>query len=423
MEAQDKYRDWHVFATDLDQEAIEAARRGLYPDNIRQDITPERLKKFFSHKDDRYQVSKELRDKMVFAVQDLITDPPFSRMDLISARNILIYFDTELQKKIIPLFHYALNDGGLLFLGTAETVGEYTNLFRAMDKKWRIYRNVKTRYPANVELPTTIRREAGEAVEPKPPECPADQPYPVVQTLLKAMPPSVLIDSQYRILYVHGQTGHYLELKQGVPQKDASILEMAREDIRTPLAMAINRAMAEKKPVLREAERVKVNSHTVRVNITVRPIDTEGVTRLAVTFEDVPEPGRRGVPEKPAGSWRDGEGAAGYPRESAHHYRGTGDHQRGAALGQRGVPVGERRTPEHQRGDGDLQGRAAVGERGAADREFAARKEDRRAGQPLGRHAQPFNRQRHRNHLHRRGAAHHPLHAGGDQTFQSDRIG
>jgi two-component system CheB/CheR fusion protein len=145
MENQGKYRDWHVFATDLDQAAIEEARRGIYPDNIRQDVAPERLRKYFVRRDDRYQVSREIRDKLVFAVQDVITDPPFSRMDLISARNLLIYFDDELQKKVVPLFHYALNNGGLLFLGTAETVGAFTDLFTSIDKKWRIYLSVKTR--------------------------------------------------------------------------------------------------------------------------------------------------------------------------------------------------------------------------------------------------------------------------------------
>ncbi len=125
-----KYFIVQVFGTDLDPDAVAIARSGIYPAAVSADISEDRLKKFFARKDDQWQIKREYREKLVFAVQDIISDPPFTRMDLISARNLLIYFDADLQKRMVPLFHYALNQGGLLFLGTAETVGEFTGMFR-----------------------------------------------------------------------------------------------------------------------------------------------------------------------------------------------------------------------------------------------------------------------------------------------------
>ena len=129
-----------IFATDIDAEAIEKARAGVYPDSIAADVSPERLARFFTQESgSSYHISKSIRDMVVFAKQDVLKDPPFSRLDLISCRNLLIYLGGEAQKKILPLFHYALNQDGYLFLGNSETIGEFMNLFAAVDKKWKIY--------------------------------------------------------------------------------------------------------------------------------------------------------------------------------------------------------------------------------------------------------------------------------------------
>ncbi len=128
-----------LFATDIDPVAIETARAGVYPANIVADVPPEYLSRYFTQEEQNYRVNKFIRDMVVFAEQDIILDPPFSHMDLISCRNLLIYLNADLQKKLLPLFHYALNPNGFLFLGSSETIGEFTDLFTAIDRKWKIY--------------------------------------------------------------------------------------------------------------------------------------------------------------------------------------------------------------------------------------------------------------------------------------------
>ena len=147
-----------VFGTDLDAEAIAIARSGIYPDTIAQDVSPERLERFFNKVDSSYQIKKNVRESVIFAVHDLVTDPPYSRMDMVSVRNLLIYFDADLQKKVLPMLHYALNEGGLLFLGTSETIGEFSDLFATVDSKWRIYRALgkKKALPASFSSPPGI---------------------------------------------------------------------------------------------------------------------------------------------------------------------------------------------------------------------------------------------------------------------------
>src|SRR5262249_53893027 len=139
-----------------DRDAIEKARQGLYPDNIAADVSPERLRRFFVQEDRGYRVSKEIREMVVFAPQNIIMDPPFTKLDILSCRNLLIYLSSELQKKLIPLFHYSLNPGGVLFLGSAETIGAYSGLFAPLDGKTRLYRKSEQSVAAApVEFPST----------------------------------------------------------------------------------------------------------------------------------------------------------------------------------------------------------------------------------------------------------------------------
>jgi len=128
-----------IFATDIDKDAIEVARAGVYPMSISADITAERLQRFFLRKDNFYYVKKSIREMIVFAEQNVINDPPFSKLNLISCRNLLIYMSSELQKKVIPVFHYSLNKNGFLFLGTSETIGEFSDIFSTADRKWKIF--------------------------------------------------------------------------------------------------------------------------------------------------------------------------------------------------------------------------------------------------------------------------------------------
>ena len=149
-----------IFATDIDKQAVERARNGLYPANISADVTPERLRRFFIKEGNEYRIRKEIRAMIIFAPQNVIGDPPFTKLDLLCCRNLLIYLKAELQKKLIPLFRYALNPGGLLFLGASETVSGPMDLFAAVDTKWKIYRSRDAVVPAPATLDLTSSQPA-----------------------------------------------------------------------------------------------------------------------------------------------------------------------------------------------------------------------------------------------------------------------
>src|SRR5262249_45998108 len=172
-----------IFATDLDREAIEKARLGLYPDNIAADVSPERLRRFFIQDDPGYRVPKHIREMVVFAPQNITMDPPFTKLDILSCRNLLIYLSSELQKKLVPLFHYSLNPGGVLFLGSAETVGGFTGLFAPLDGKTRLYRRLdQPAVAVPFEFPSTALKHEIEGSDPEP-EPAHKPPPPNLQTL------------------------------------------------------------------------------------------------------------------------------------------------------------------------------------------------------------------------------------------------
>lgn len=292
VEQMQKYMQWQVFATDLDSDAIETARHGIYPESIKGDISPERMKKYFTIRDGQYIISRDIRERVIFSVHDVTTDPPFSRIDLISARNLLIYLNSGMQKKVLPFFYYSLNNGGLLFLGSAESIGDFTDYFNILDRKWRIYQVKKkgiilpVEIPHNVFIPSVPLTAPGIGV-------PSSEIYEAEKDLLKILPPSVLIDDSGRVLFVHGETWKYLQLAQGKPT--ISILEMAREGIRPTLVNAINEVLIKGETVVKEGGRVKVNGFSMKVRITVKPVAmaARGPRKLAVIFEDIIEPSRR----------------------------------------------------------------------------------------------------------------------------------
>src|ERR1035438_8771225 len=165
----------NVFATDLDKDAIDKARQGVYPANIAADVSPARLKRFFAKVEGGYRVGTEIREMVVFAPQSLILDPPFTKLDILSCRNLLIYLAPELQKKLIPLFHYSLSPGGILFLGSAETVGGFTDLFASLGGKSRLYRRTESAmraepiaFPSSFAPPLPVGTEARPAPKPPP---------------------------------------------------------------------------------------------------------------------------------------------------------------------------------------------------------------------------------------------------------------
>ena len=284
-----------VFGTDLDAGAIATARAGLYPASIAKDVSPERLERFFSRIKTSYQIKKNVREHAIFAVHDLVTDPAYSRVDLVSIRNLLIYFDIELQRKVLPMLHYALNEGGLLFLGTSETIGEFSDLFATVDTKWRIYQSLgkkkalQTKFPSQ---PGIYKDSAVKQLETRALSRPSAEPL----LLLEALPPSVLVDRNYQVLYIHGNTSKYLQMSEGKPS--SSILHLSKPELESVLATLLHEAAKEQKEIASENLRVKYNGGTQPVKITVRPISTlEGT--MIITFEDLPRPKRRKVRGEP----------------------------------------------------------------------------------------------------------------------------
>ena len=289
-----------VFATDIDSRAIDAARNGLYPASIAADIFPERLKRFFTHEPDgsAYSIRKGIRDIMIFSEQDMTKDPPFSKLDLISCRNLLIYMSGELQKKIIPLFHYALKPGGMLFLGTSETVGEFSELFAMIDRKSKLYQRKEDTPGINRTalgkflIPATedgiaLRASGKVPVESKP----RLRELTEQGMLQHYAPAGALINERGDILYVHGHTGRYLEPAPG--EAGMNILKMAREGLRQDLTTALHETIAHKKPVRHAGLLIKTNGGFSTVNLTVRPAITTGNVStepglFLVVFEEAP---------------------------------------------------------------------------------------------------------------------------------------
>jgi two-component system CheB/CheR fusion protein len=272
-----------IFATDIDNRTIATARAGYYPASIAADISPQRLARCFTPEPDgsAYRVQKSIREMLVFSKQDVIKDPPFSKLDLICCRNLLIYFGAELQKKLIPLFHYALNPGGTLFLGTAEGVGEFGDLFTLVDRKAKLYqrkdeingarRAAVVRFTAhttavNAVLPRAYRKTAFSGKLPLR--------ELTEQALLQQIAPAgALVNGQGDILYLHGRTGMYLEPTPGEAGTN-NILKMAREGLRRALGIALHKA-ARTNEVVRDLNlRVKTNGHFTLVNLSIRPLTT-----------------------------------------------------------------------------------------------------------------------------------------------------
>jgi len=286
-----------VFATDIDRHAIEQARSGVYPDSISATVSEERLTRFFTPDLQRgtYRIQKHIRDLLVFSEQDVIKDPPFSKLDLVSCRNLLIYLNAELQRKLIPLFHYALVPGGALFLGTSETVGESARLFNVVDRKWKLYvRQPLDKIGARPALPDfmpLVPEGADRRPHPAGAET-GEEPATLRQVTEKALvahygPAGVLIDDRGQILHIVGRTGKFLEPADG--DAAMNILAMARDGLRRELTIAVHKAVAHKQLVAYPGLNVKANGDYIKANMAVRPVDTaSGSTVYLVVLEEVP---------------------------------------------------------------------------------------------------------------------------------------
>ncbi len=287
-----------VYATDLDKGAIDVARQGVYPANIAQDVTSTRLERFFIKEDDRYRVKKEIREMIVFAVQNVLVDPPFTKLNILSCRNLLIYLSSELQKKMMPLFNYSLNPGGILFLGSSESVGNFTDLFEPLDNKWKIFERRETplsRRPQITDFPILPI-----PYEPRIKDGKEEKKYSeskivnevqkiIIQTIV---PPVAIINDRGDIIYTTRRTGKYLEPSVG--KANLNIYAMAREGLRAELGIAIRKATTDRQKVILKGLRVRTNGTDQTINLKVTPLNEPDVMSglLMIEFEDVELPSR-----------------------------------------------------------------------------------------------------------------------------------
>ena len=283
----------NIFATDIDEDAIERARRGVFPAAIQADLGEQRTHRHFARNGDSYEVVQSVRNMIVFSTQDVIKDPPFTRLDLLSCRNLMIYLKPEVQKRLVPLFHYSLNPGGFLLLGSSETIGNYPDLFASLPGDARFYRaksaDAGVYARTGVEFPIGrtgtddgtrgVRRHASPA-----------QTERVLQRFLlnRHTPPTVFVNRKREVVYIHGRTGRYFELATGMARMD--IVEMARGAISLPLSQALREAFRDEQPVERTGIRLEEEGRPALVHLAVEPVreNENGPDLFAVVLTEEP---------------------------------------------------------------------------------------------------------------------------------------
>ncbi len=297
-----------IYATDLDPDAVDRARRAIYPDNIVADVSAERLSRYFVPEDQGYRVNKDIREMVVFAVQNLISDPPFTKLDLLSCRNLLIYFGPELQKRLMPIFHYALNRQGLLILGSAETVGNFTDLFSPMDKKIRVFERLdQTSQAFRLDFQPKRLSDIAAFDGVVPPDFRQSLEYQTDQFIQQNYAPAaVLVNGDGDILYISGRTGKYLEPAAG--KVNMNIHAMARDGLRDALPGVIRNALHQSQPIHLNGLQVGTNGGTQIINVTVQGIENPEAlrNRVLIVFTDVSMPSGGRKKAKTAASDREG---------------------------------------------------------------------------------------------------------------------
>ncbi|AXS80642.1 chemotaxis protein CheB [Dechloromonas sp. HYN0024] len=282
-----------VFATDLDADAIEKARRGVYPATIANDVSVERLKRFFVTEGAGYRVSKEIREMVVFAPHDLIIDPPFTKLDILSCRNLLIYLGPELQKRVFPLFHYSLKPGGVLVLGSAESIGSFSDLFVPLEAKARLFRRSDNLLRArSLEFPTRDFVSLSAPIMDNRPELVTANLQNLANDLLlqNFAPAAILVTASGDLVYISGRTGKYLEPPAG--KVNWNIHAMAREGLRQEISLALPKALRSGETIICRNLSIGTNGSTQVVDLTVQPITEPAVLSgmAMLVFADVATP-------------------------------------------------------------------------------------------------------------------------------------
>ena len=286
-----------VFATDLNGNVIEKARAGVYPKSIEHEVSPERLQRFFVQMEGGYRVSKTIRDMCVFARHNVLTDPPLSQMDIITCRNLLIYLEPALQKKVLPLLHYALKAAGILVLGSSETIGSYRDLFEPADSKHRIYtKKPSTRRVIFGQPAGSRRREAPGRGRSQPGAATDAQKEADRIVLARYVPPGVVVNAELEILQFRGDTGPYLAPAPG--KASLALLRMAREGLAVALRAAIGRARKQKAPVREAGLRISSQDGIREVDLEVIPLKGSSAGGFLVLFEEPAPPPSPPLPRR-----------------------------------------------------------------------------------------------------------------------------
>jgi two-component system CheB/CheR fusion protein len=276
-----------IFGTDVSESAIDQARAGTYPESISADVSADRLRRFFTRTEGGYRINKSIRDLCIFARQDLTRDPPFSKLDLVLCRNVLIYLGVLLQKRLMSVFHYSLKPRGFLMLGSAETVGTAADMFSIIDKKFKLYARKNAPEFAEMGFPVADFAKVHPAaarvpvIEARPSSIQSEANHII---LSRYSPPGVVVDSDLQVVHFRGQTGRFLEPAQGDPS--LNLLKMAREGLPYGMRTAIQEASKSDQPVRREGMRVRANGGMITVAIEVVPLRGTSPRHLLVLFEE-----------------------------------------------------------------------------------------------------------------------------------------
>jgi two-component system CheB/CheR fusion protein len=281
-----------IFATDIDIEAVEKARVGIYPESILVDVRLVHLAKYFTKENNTYRIQKFIRDMVVFAKQDVLKDPPFSNLDLISCRNLLIYFGAVIQKKVINIFHYALKQDGFLFLGNSETIGEFTDMFEVLDKKWKLFSR-KGVTLSNVSIQNYIpplfgKLKAKENRMENQKHSKTEYRNLIDEILIEDYaPPCVIINSELEILYVYGSTGKFLEPAKG--KASMNLTKMVRDGMKKELATGVRKVLSGNTEVRYDGLKVKNNGGSILVNLIIQPLKKAEALKglIMVLFEEI----------------------------------------------------------------------------------------------------------------------------------------
>lgn len=283
-----------VFATDIDEAALSVARTGRYPAPMLDNVSPQRLKRFFRADTQSYVLAKEVRDLCIFSAHSVVRDPPFSRMDLVSCRNLLIYFNTELQDDVLPVFHYALKPSGYLFLGPAESTSRHADLFAAVDKKHRIFQRRATLVTTGIRIPTWVPGSGVRDIDPYttshgPPREQRLRRHIEASVLEQFTPAHIVVDGDGNIVYYSARTGKYLEAQMGSPSRQ--IHAMARRGLRLELRTALRDAVAKRHTIVRDRIEVDLDDRVQFVQLTIQPfIQADQEPLYLIVFTDLGRP-------------------------------------------------------------------------------------------------------------------------------------